>query len=104
MPRPRLGGLLGTESTRLTLVSAPAGFGKTTLVTSWLSELPGGSHRLAWVSLDEGDRKGASFWAYVLTALERAVPGTGVVTTPEHLPRETDIGLLRDWVSTVRGG
>jgi LuxR family maltose regulon positive regulatory protein len=79
VPRPRLGGLLGTESTRLTLVSAPAGFGKTTLVTSWLSELPGGSHRLAWVSLDEGDRKGASFWAYVLTALERAVPGTGVV-------------------------
>ena len=39
-----------------------------------------------------------------LVPLSEAVPGTGVVTTPEHLPRETDIGLLRDWVSTVRGG
>jgi LuxR family maltose regulon positive regulatory protein len=80
VPRPRLDELFGTGRTRMTLVSAPAGFGKTTLVTSWLAGDAAGSgdtHRFAWVSLDEGDRRAGSFWAYVLTALERAVPGTG---------------------------
>src|SRR5262245_23510283 len=81
VPRPRLDGLLGTGQTRMTLVSAPAGFGKTTLVTSWLSQTAAdaadGAHRIAWVSLDEGDSKASSFWSYVLTALERTAAGTG---------------------------
>ena len=38
---------------KLTLVSAPAGFGKTTLVSEWLASC---SRRAAWLSLDEGDR------------------------------------------------
>jgi LuxR family maltose regulon positive regulatory protein len=75
VPRPRLDGLLARGS-RLTLVSAPAGFGKTTLVASWLAgEAPG--LKAAWVSLDAGDQDPQSFWTYVLTALDRAVPGAG---------------------------
>ena len=72
--RPRLDDLLGAHS-RLTLISAPAGFGKSTLLTSWLagqSQSP-----VAWVSFDEGDNRPEVFWSYVLTALERAAPGTG---------------------------
>jgi LuxR family maltose regulon positive regulatory protein len=55
---------------KLTLISAPAGFGKTTLVSEWIAfrreqrNLP----RLAWVSLDPGDNDPARFWRYVLTA------------------------------------
>lgn len=58
----------------LTLVSAPAGFGKTTLLTEWLATV--GTPR-AWVSLDARDRDPAVFWAYVLAAVRRAVPDVG---------------------------
>src|SRR4051812_36300713 len=78
--RPRLDGLLGTSRTRLTLVSAPAGFGKTTLLSTWLAglaEAAGTPQRTAWVSLEETDARADVFWAYVLTAVERAAPGTG---------------------------
>ena len=55
--RPRLLELLDPgRRARLTLVSAPAGFGKTTLVTSWLSALADQGVETAWVSLDERDR------------------------------------------------
>lgn len=80
VPRPRLAGRLDRASqASVTLVSAPAGFGKTTLLASWLSADPGGfdDRRVAWVSLDERDRLATSFWTYVLVALDRAVPGTG---------------------------
>lgn len=57
---------------RVTLISAPAGFGKTTLVRAWLA-----SHadhvdalRVAWVSLDSGDNDPVRFWRYVLSACE----------------------------------
>src|SRR5215208_3321103 len=74
--RPRLDRLLrrGSEVT-LTLVSAPAGFGKTTLLGSWLGD--GAADRAtAWVALDERDRDATSFWTYVLLAVDRAAPGT----------------------------
>ncbi len=77
VPRPRLDDVLGTGRTRLTLVSAPAGFGKTTLLAAWLAEGASETRRTAWVSLDESDRGAEAFWTYVLTALERAAPGTG---------------------------
>ncbi len=56
---------------KLTLLSAPAGFGKTTLVTAWLheQEMP-----WAWLTLDEGDNDPARFWMYVLAALETVRP------------------------------
>ncbi|OFE15924.1 hypothetical protein BA895_05350 [Humibacillus sp. DSM 29435] len=90
VPRPRLLERLrrGAEA-RLTLVSAPAGFGKSTLLAAWLGgraversaatpaaalvETPS----VAWVSLDRGDIDPASFWTYVLTAIRNAAPEAG---------------------------
>jgi LuxR family transcriptional regulator, maltose regulon positive regulatory protein len=75
VPRPRLldrltAGLAGS----LTLVCAPAGFGKTALLADWAR----GSRRpVAWLSLDAQDNDPARFWRYVAAALERARPGLG---------------------------
>ena len=66
----------GADS-RLTLVSAPVGFGKTTLLADWLHEDPGTDHHVAWLSLDASDNDPAAFWTYVVTALQGAVPGVG---------------------------
>ena len=80
VPRPRLDQVVGARRARLTLVSAPAGFGKTTLLAAWLAgaaESEVGTRRIAWVSLDEADTGAGAFWSYVLTALERAAPGVG---------------------------
>jgi ATP-dependent transcriptional regulator len=76
VPRPRLTRLLD-EVTHypLTLISAPTGFGKTTLVASWIASLPAGQPHVAWVSLDEGDNDAGLFWTYVLTALDMQQPG-----------------------------
>jgi LuxR family maltose regulon positive regulatory protein len=54
---------------RLTLVSAPAGFGKTTLLASWLAAGSTAGRPVAWVSLEESEREPGSFWTYVVTAL-----------------------------------
>ena len=74
--RPRLDELLalGADATLL-LVSAPAGFGKTTLLVTWLAR-SGRPDPVAWVSLDERDRDASTFWTYVLCAVDRAAPGT----------------------------
>src|SRR5688500_524763 len=80
--RPRLferleAGLRG----RLTLIAAPAGFGKTTLLSAWLAEAAttaaGGSLPFGWVSLDSGDNDPILFWSYFLAALDMAAPGAG---------------------------
>jgi LuxR family maltose regulon positive regulatory protein len=75
VPRPRLieqlnEGLPG----KLTLISAPAGFGKTTLVSYWLDhlELPA-----AWLSLDEDDNDFVRFWTYIIAALQTIQPELG---------------------------
>ena len=57
---------------KLTLVSAPAGFGKTTLLAGWLDFF---KHSAAWVSLDQSDNHAASFWSYVIAALQTVEPG-----------------------------
>jgi len=62
----------------LVLVSAPAGFGKTTLLAATLRELrepESGGQSVAWVSLDPRDGDSARFWAYTLRALDGASPG-----------------------------
>ena len=76
--RPRLTAQLrrGAEA-RLTLLSAPAGFGKTTLLADWLGETPDDNRSVAWLSLDPADNEPASFWTYVVTALHGAVLGVG---------------------------
>jgi LuxR family maltose regulon positive regulatory protein len=73
VPRPRLFVRLqqGLRS-KLTLVSAPAGFGKTSLVSAWIAtrnaqqDLP----PAAWVALDAGDNDPVRFWRYVITACQ----------------------------------
>ena len=67
---------LGAEAA-LTLVSAPAGFGKTTLLAEWLAAADADGSSAAWVSLDERDNDPALFWPYLLAAIERAAPGVG---------------------------
>lgn len=53
---------------KLTLVSAPAGFGKTTLVSDWLRQI---DWPAAWLSLDEGDNDSARFFTYFIAALQQ---------------------------------
>jgi LuxR family maltose regulon positive regulatory protein len=74
--RPRLTALLN-EGLRykLTLVSAPAGFGKTTLLSSWVRTLPKNNPAVAWLSLDEEDNDLILFWTYIFTALDNLKPG-----------------------------
>jgi LuxR family maltose regulon positive regulatory protein len=75
-PRPRLIELLNMSlECPLTLVSAPAGFGKTTLLSTWVQSLLAERSRIAWVSLDEGDNEPVLFWMYVLSALDSQQPG-----------------------------
>ena len=95
-------------ATRLTLVSAPAGFGKTTLLTEWLHDRQhADDRRVAWLSLDASDADPASFWTYVVTALQTAVPGTApeamdlVASSP--LPTEQLLTTLVNDLATTQG-
>jgi LuxR family maltose regulon positive regulatory protein len=73
--RPRLHQRLDQRRERpLTLVSAPAGYGKTTLVSSWLETCDWPS---AWVSLDEDDNDLFLFLSYFLAALQTMFPEAG---------------------------
>jgi LuxR family maltose regulon positive regulatory protein len=73
--RPRLSVLLD-ESLKypLTLVSAPAGFGKTSLLSTWGQAQLTSNALVAWVSLDEGDNDPQLFWTYILAALDQQQP------------------------------
>ena len=62
---------------KLTLVSAPAGFGKTTLLAEWVTLAAVTERSTAWLSLDAVDSQPASFWAYVISALQGVAPGVG---------------------------
>ncbi|GHO72259.1 LuxR family transcriptional regulator [Ktedonobacter sp. SOSP1-85] len=74
--RPRLLALLNAGlHRRLMLISAAAGFGKTTLLASWVRTFPPDHPPVAWVSLDAGDNTPLQFWMYVLSALEQCRPG-----------------------------
>ena len=59
----------------VTLVAAPAGYGKTTAVRAWCAARGGA---LAWVTLDAGDDDPGRLWRYVATAVDRVRPGLGV--------------------------
>ena len=74
--RPRLAVRAPTgERRRLTLVSAPAGFGKTTLLSEWYTG--GAGSGTAWLSLDGRDNDPGTFWTYVIAALRTVVPDVG---------------------------
>src|SRR5919112_1898174 len=83
---------------KLTLVSAPAGFGKTTLLSAWISDLSGG-RSIAWFSLDPSDNDPARFWRYVVTAIDQLQPGSGdtalaLLGSPQVPPIETILTTL----------
>lgn len=65
--------LVGDGGGRLTVVVAPAGWGKTTLLGQWVRQIDDSS-AVAWVSLDESDDEPVRFWTYALTALQRVAP------------------------------
>jgi LuxR family transcriptional regulator, maltose regulon positive regulatory protein len=76
--RPRLTERLDREPGRkLTLISAPAGFGKTTLLVEWLRERAGDESSVAWLSLDEGDNDPTRFLSYLVAALQAIEEGIG---------------------------
>jgi LuxR family maltose regulon positive regulatory protein len=80
VPRPRLIERLNEGLTRkLTLVSAPAGYGKTTLVSDWItrSKVP-----VAWLSLDASDNNLARFFGYLIAALQAIHPDIGAEIAP----------------------
>src|SRR5512144_672570 len=75
---------------KLTLISASAGFGKTTLVSEWVASC---RRPVAWLSLDEGDNDPSRFLAYLVAALQTVAEriGGGVVSalqSPQTAPTE----------------
>src|SRR5215207_1891511 len=102
--RPRLTGRLNEGLHRkLTLISAPAGFGKTTLLGEWVA----GCERLAaWLSLDEADSDPTRFLAYLVAALQTIAPNIaegvlGALQPPQPPPTESILTVLLNEVTTV---
>ena len=62
------------QGCRLTLVSAPAGYGKTALVCQWIERL---GKPIGWLSIDQGDNDLARFLSYLVSAFERADKALG---------------------------
>ncbi|ARU59344.1 hypothetical protein OLMES_5364 [Oleiphilus messinensis] len=63
-----------TQGGELMLISAPAGYGKTTLVSQWLHQKP---HTFSWLSLDKSHNSPRLFWQYAITALRQIQPALG---------------------------
>ena len=102
--RPRLTAQLSASlEHKLTLVSAPAGFGKTTLLSAWVQALPPGNPYVAWVSLDEGDNDPLRFWEYALAALDKCKPGlfTSLLTFLHTQPSLSVHYLLTALINTL---
>ena len=88
---------------KLTLISAPAGFGKTTLVSEWIA---GCERPVAWLSLDEGDNDYSRFLTYLVTALETIAARIGTVVLPllqssQPPPTESILTTLLNEISTI---
>ena len=66
--------LNASRNSKLILISAPAGFGKSTLVSSWLASDP----NAAWLALDQEDNDPRVFWQYVVAAIQNVEPGFGI--------------------------
>jgi LuxR family maltose regulon positive regulatory protein len=106
VPRPRLIERLNeglSASRKLTLISAPAGFGKTTLASEWVASC---GQPVAWLSLDGGDNDPTQFLIYLVAALQTVVPkiGAGVLKTLQSpLPPATEpiMTILLNEITTI---
>src|SRR5918998_4843111 len=102
--RPRLIERLNTGLHRkLTLISAPAGFGKTTLVSAWIADL---DRPVAWLSLDAGENDPARFLMYFVAAVQTIAPTLGdgllhVLQSPQPPPVESMLTALLNELTTL---
>ena len=111
LPRPhlverqRLRALLdrGLE-TKLTLISAPAGFGKTTLLAEWLSGSARPSLAIAWLSLDESDNEPSAFWPHVVAALQAACAKAGASFDELPAAMQPDQGFVAILLNQLAAG
>ena len=88
---------------KLTLISAPAGFGKTTLVSTWIASC---GRPVAWLSLDEADSEPTRFLAYLVAALRTIAPTlgeglVGVLQSPQPPPAEAILTALLNDIATL---
>ncbi len=88
---------------KLTLISAPAGFGKTTLVSEWLA---GCQRPVAWLSLDEGDNDPTRFLIYLVSALRTIMANIGegvlgVLQSPQPPSTESILTALLNEITTI---
>jgi len=88
---------------KLTLISAPAGFGKTTLVSEWTTIC---GQQVAWLSLDEGDNDPTRFLAYVVAALQALAPKIGAsalaaLQSSQPPPIESILTALLNEIATL---
>jgi LuxR family maltose regulon positive regulatory protein len=100
--RPRLSKRLNACN-KLTIISASAGFGKTTLLSAWIADC---GQPVAWLSLDESDSDLSRFLAYVIAALQTIQPALGenlltALQTPQQPPVETLLTSLLNEISAL---
>ncbi|MGD2157526.1 MAG: LuxR C-terminal-related transcriptional regulator, partial [Anaerolineales bacterium] len=110
VPRPgllaRLGSGVGERggfAHRLTLVSAPAGYGKTTLVVEWLKDV---ELHASWLSLDAEDNDSARFLAYLIASLQKVDPALGgtsqaMLQSPQPPPMEAVLTALLNEITAL---
>ena len=104
VPRPRLIERLNEGlHHKLTLISAPAGFGKTTLVSEWIA---GSRQPAAWLSLDEGDSDPVRFLSYLVAALRSVAANIGegvsaVLQSPQSPPTESILTALLNEIAAI---
>jgi len=108
VPRPRLNAELdhALDEGRVTLVVAPAGYGKTTAVAAWLAGLAvagADSPSVAWYSIDEGDNDLRLFLGSLTTAIDMAAPGllAGSLPLAERLPLPPTAELVAALVRAI---
>jgi ATP/maltotriose-dependent transcriptional regulator MalT len=92
-----------SSSRKLTLISAPAGFGKTKLVSEWLA---GSQQPVAWLSLDERDNDPTRFLTYIVAALQTIAANIGegvlaVLKSPQPLSTESILTALLNEIIAI---
>src|SRR5512135_2083163 len=93
------------EGRTMTLISAPAGFGKTTLISAWLQH---SLRQSAWLSLDTNDNDPIRFWRYIIAALQtldasRGAAALAMLAAPQAPPLESVVtALINDLAASAK--